>query len=136
MNIRDIFRVAAAKTFSDKTIAIPESVTSYSDGLCQALAKRARAIITLLDSVQLSRSIEVFEVAAVQEIGTQSCTELTGLQLILMKNIAIEGESIRKMLQRVHMKIIHSKKEIRCLKLNKPPHQLRQRRLLKFLSRQ
>ena len=99
MNIRDIFRVAAAKTFSDKTIAIPESVTSYSDGLCQALAKRARAIITLLDSVQLSRSIEVFEVAAVQEIGTQSCTELTGLQLILMKNIAIEGESIRKMLQ-------------------------------------
>ena len=71
--------------------------------------------------MQLSRSIEVFEVAAVQEIGTQSCTELTGLQLILMKNIAIEGESIRKMLQRVHMKIIHSKKEIRCLKLNKPP---------------
>ena len=80
MNIRDIFRVAAAKTFSDKTIAIPESVTSYSDGLCQALAKRARAIITLLDSVQLSRSIEVFEVAAVQEISCISYVTCRNLQ--------------------------------------------------------
>ena len=33
INVIDVFRVVAARTYSEKTISIPESVTSYSDGL-------------------------------------------------------------------------------------------------------
>ena len=92
INVRDLFRVAAAITFREKTIAIPESVTTYSDGLCQALAKRARCIINLLDSVPLRSIEEIAEVAAVQELGRQAVTELKGLKFILTKNGDIEDE--------------------------------------------